>query len=69
LDGEEIGVYILGINKPIKNFKGKCIVIIEREDDNDDKLVVVPDGTNFTDKNIQEITYFQEKYFNSKIIR
>ncbi|MAG44770.1 inorganic pyrophosphatase [bacterium] len=71
-DGEEIDAYVLGINKPLKNYKGKCIAIIHRLNDLDDKLVVVPENSNidnFTDKKIQEQTYFQEQYFESVIIR
>ena len=41
-DGEEIDAYLLGINAPVDEFTGKCIAIIHRLDDNDDKLVIVP---------------------------
>jgi len=41
-DGEEIDAYYLGLNKPLKKAKGVCIAIIHRTNDNDDKLVVVP---------------------------
>lgn len=68
-DGEEIDVYVLGISKPLEKFKGRCIAVIEREDDDDSKLVVVPDGVNFEDEEIKKITLFQEKYFKSKIIK
>ncbi|MEK9165931.1 MAG: inorganic diphosphatase [Patescibacteria group bacterium] len=68
-DGEEIDAYVLAVDKPIKEFKGVVIAIIHRLNDNDDKLVVVPDGKNLTDKNIKDQTYFQEKYFESEIIR
>ena len=32
-DGEEQDAYILGIDKPVKEFVGKIIAIIHREDD------------------------------------
>jgi inorganic pyrophosphatase len=38
-DGEEIDVYVLVINEPIEEFTGKCIAIVHRFDDDDDKLV------------------------------
>jgi inorganic pyrophosphatase len=41
-DGEEIDAYFLGIDKPVKKAQGKCIAIIHRLNDDDDKLVVVP---------------------------
>lgn len=68
-DNEEIDCYILGIDKPLKTFTGKCIAIIHRTNDNDDKLIIVPEGTEFSDKEIIELTYFQERFFESKIIR
>jgi len=68
-DGEELDVYILGVNKALKEFRGKCIAIIRRLNENDDKLIVVENEKSFTDKEIREATYFQEKWFDSIIIR
>lgn len=68
-DGEEIDAYVIGINEPITEFKGTCIAIIHRLNDNDDKLVVVPLDTTFTDEEIRAKTNFQEQYFKSEIIR
>ena len=67
-DGEEIDAYILGIEKPIKEFEGKVIAIIHRIDDNDDKLVIAPENKDFSREEIKELTNFQEKYFKSEII-
>ena len=36
---------------------------------NDDKLVVTKDGRNYTDDQIRALTEFQEKYFESVIVR
>ena len=68
-DGEEIDVYVLGVNKSVSNFEGIVIAVIHRLNDNDDKLVVAPEGVSFTDKEIIAQTYFQERYFKSEIIR
>ena len=68
-DGEEIDAYVLGIDKPIEMFKGICIAIIHRTNDDDDKLVIVSAGTNLTDEDIRKATHFQEQYFQSEIIR
>ena len=68
-DEEEIDCYVLGIENPIENFKGRCIAVIHRINDNDDKLIIVKDGENYTDEEIRKLTYFQEKYFQSEIIR
>ena len=68
-DGEELDAYILGIYEPLDTFIGKCIAIIHRTNDNDDKLVVVPESKTFTDSEIKVLTDFQEQYFESIIIR
>ncbi len=68
-DGKELDCFILGVDEPIESFKGRCIAVIHRTNDDDDKLIIVPDGMDFTDNEIRELTYFQEKYFESVIIR
>ena len=68
-DGEKQDVYLLGINKPMKEFKGVVIAIIERTDDIEDKLVVAPIGLELTDEEIEEAVRFQEQYFKHIIIR
>ena len=68
-DGEELDAYVLGPNVPLDTFTGRCMAIIHRTDDNDDKLIVVPDGQNPTDKEIEEKTKFQEQWFKHIIIR
>jgi inorganic pyrophosphatase len=68
-DGEEIDAYVLGVYEPVSRFKGKCIAIIHRLNDNDDKLVLIPENKDFSDEEIIKSTYFQEKYFKIKIIR
>ena len=47
-DGEEIDAYVLGVHEPLKEFTGICIAVIHRLDDNDDKLVLTPDGWELT---------------------
>lgn len=68
-DNEYLDAYVLGVDHPLKIFKGKCIAIIHRTNDNDDKLVVVPDGTSFTARQIRKLTEFQERFFSSVIIQ
>lgn len=68
-DGEELDCYILGVNEPLENFEGECIAVIHRTNDNDDKLIIVPSGVNFTDEEIKKLTHFQEQFFESEIIR
>ena len=68
-DGEELDAYVLGEHKPLDKFTGKVIAIIHRLDDNDDKLVVMADGRNYTDEQIIALTEFQEKWFKIEILR
>ena len=68
-DREELDAYVLGIDKPIKEFTGRCIAIIHRTDDNDDKLIVVPERLEISDEEIRAQTNFQEKWFKSVIVR
>lgn len=68
-DGEELDVYFLGVDKAIKEATGRCIAIIRRKNDNDDKLVVVPWGMELTDEEIEKQTYFQEQWFKHEILR
>ena len=68
-DGEELDAYVLGIYEPLENFTGKCIAIIHRTNDNDDKLIIVPESKTFTNEEIKVLTDFQEQYFKSIILR
>ncbi len=68
-DGEELDCYLLGVFKPVEEFTGKCIAIIHRTDDDDDKLVIVPEGKEYSDEAINALVEFQEQFFNHIIIR
>lgn len=68
-DGEELDAYLLGVFEPIEEFLGKVIAVIHRTNDDDDKLVVVPNDMEYSDEAIRALTEFQEQYFESVIIR
>ena len=68
-DGKELDAYILGVYEPLSNFTGKCIAIIHRINEDDDKLIVVPENRYFSDRDIRILTDFQERFFKSEIIR
>jgi len=67
-DGASLDVYVLGVFEPLEEFTGKCIAVIHRPD-GDDKLVLVPEGKDYTDEQIRALTEFQERFFNSTIVR
>ena len=68
-DGEELDAYVLGVEKPVKEFHGSCVAVVHRLDDDDDKLVIVPEGFEMTDEQIDQDIEFQEKWFKHEIIR
>ena len=51
-DGEDLDAYVLKVETPVEKFSGKVVAIVHRLDNDDDKLVVVPDGQDVTDEEI-----------------
>lgn len=68
-DGEEIDCYLLGVFEPVQEFEGKCIAIIHRTNDNDDKLIIVPRKKEYSNEAIEALIEFQERFFEHEIIR
>ncbi|MEM8776102.1 MAG: inorganic diphosphatase [Pseudomonadota bacterium] len=68
-DGREIDVYLLGVKEPVERYEGRCIAIIHRKDDIEDKLVIAPEGRNFSDEDIMHLTQFQEQFFDIEVLR
>ena len=66
-DGEEQDAYVLGVDVPVKEFEGKIIAIIHREDDVEEKWVVAPENSIFTKEEIMDKVKFQEQYFKSEV--
>ena len=67
-DGEELDCYVLGVFEPLESFRGKCIAVIHRLHENDDKLIIVPENRSFSNDEIRVLTEFQERFFESEII-
>lgn len=59
-DGDELDGYYLGEPEPLHTARGTCIAIVHRTGDDDDKLVVVPSGTQLNDAQIAAAVEFQE---------
>ena len=66
-DEEEQDAYILGVDTPLSEFTGKVIAVICRDDDIENKWVVAPEGVKFSEDKIRELTFFQDRYFQSRI--
>lgn len=63
-DGEEQDAYVVGISYPISAIHGKCIAIVHRKNDNEDKWIIAPLNMIITKQEIQDSIYFQEQYFD-----
>lgn len=68
-DGEEQDAYILGADIAVKEFTGRVIAIVHRNDDIEEKWVVAPDGMDFSVEEIAKQVSFQEQFFDCVIIR
>ena len=68
-DGEELDAYLVGEFEPVEKSSGKVIAIVHRTNDDDDKLIVSKDNKEYSDDAIRALTEFQERYFESIIIR
>ncbi len=68
-DGEELDAYVVGVFEPLEQFRGRCIAVIHRLDDEDDKLVLAPEGAHYSDEQLLALTEFQERFFNPVVIR
>ncbi len=66
-DGEEQDVYILGIDKPIRNFEGKVIAIVHRFNDDEDKWVVAPEEMSFSKEEIKKYFISRNSFLNQKL--
>lgn len=66
-DGEELDVYLLGVDAPVKKYAARIIGIVHRRNDVEDKLVAAPEGMCFTPFEIEEAIHFQEQYYDSEI--
>lgn len=66
-DGEELDVYLLGVNVPVSEYTARVIGIVHRINDVEDKLVAAPIGITFTKEEISKAVHFQEQYYESEI--
>ena len=66
-DGEELDVYLVGVDEPVNRYTCKIIGVVHRMNDVEDKLVGAPDGIAFSSEEIATAIDFQEKYYKTKI--
>ena len=68
-DGKELDCFIIGVFNPLTKYTGKCIAVIHRLNDNEDKLVIAPEGKDYSDDAIEALVEFQERWFEHELIR
>ena len=68
-DGNGLDAYFLGVDEPLNEAEGICVGIIHRRNDDDDKLVVTPEGLDLSDEAILGAVHFQERWFDSVLLR
>ena len=66
-DWSEQDVYVLGVDRPGREFTGRIIAIIHRNDDVEEKWVAAPEGMTFSVEEIVAKVHFVEQFFDSEI--
>ena len=66
-DGEELDVYLLGVDVPVTEYEARIIAIAHRENDVEDKLVAAPVGMSFSETEVRAAIDFQERYYDTHI--
>ena len=66
-DGEELDVFLMGVDHPVETYTGRIIGIVYRADDVEDKLIMAPEGMDFTVEEMTAAVHFQEKYYDSHV--
>ena len=66
-DSEELDVYLLGVDTPVREYTARVIGIVHRHNDVEDKLVAAPEGILFTKEEIAKAVQFQEQYYDTEI--
>lgn len=66
-DGEELDVYLLGVDTPVTEYDARIIGIVHRLNDVEDKLVAAPENMKFTKEEAEGAVRFQEEYYDSYV--
>lgn len=68
-DGEDLDAYYLGTDQSLQKARGIVKAIIHRLDNDDDKLVVMPQHVLMSDDEIEKAVNFQEQWFGHEVLR
>ena len=67
-DGEELDVFLIGVDHPVSAYTGKIIGIVYRADDVEDKLIMAPTEKTYNAEEMAREVYFQEKYYQTTVL-
>ena len=66
-DGEELDVYLVGVDKAVEEYTCRIVGIVYRANDVEDKLIGAPDGKIFTAEELAAAIHFQEQYYQTTV--
>lgn len=66
-DGEELDVYLLGVDIPVSEFTGRIVAVSHRKNDVEDKLIMIPEDVELSREEIANGIEFQEKYYDTRL--
>lgn len=66
-DGEELDVFLYGVQQAVSGYTGRVVGIVYRADDVEDKLIMAPDGQYPSAAEMARAVYFQEKYYKTTV--
>ncbi len=66
-DGEELDVYLLGVDVPVERYTGQIVGIAFREDDVEDKLIMAPQDRYYNKEEMAAAIRFQEMYYHTRV--
>ena len=66
-DGEELDVYLLGVDRPVERYTARIIGVVYRENDVEDKLIAAPEGVWFDKESVSKQIHFQEQYYKTRV--
>jgi inorganic pyrophosphatase len=67
-DGHPVDAYVMGAERPLREVTGVVVAVLVREDDVEDKLVVLVGGGNPSAEAIWEQVRFQEQHFETRLV-
>lgn len=68
-DGEYLDAYLIGVDHPVIDGDGRCVAIVHRLDDDDDKLIVSLDDRDRSDSELCGLVAFQEAAHRHRLYR